>query len=94
MHTLSIDVTKIPKERLKDGKYLNIVLDKLKETDTYGNTHSVYMSQSKEERTAKAKRIYIGNGKEWNFEKKETPKEAVQEQSKQIQSDNDSGLPF
>lgn len=90
MHTLSIDVTKIPKERLKDGKYLNIVLDKLKDTDTYGNTHSVYMSQSKEERTAKAKRIYIGNGKEWNFEKKEE-----QPKSSANTVDNDSlDLPF
>lgn len=71
MINISIDVTKIPKDKLIAGKngakYLNITVDKLKETDRFGNTHSVYLSQSKEERTAKANKIYLGNGKEFIF---------------------------
>ena len=37
----------------KNGKhYINLVVDTKKETDQYGNTHTVYVSQSKEQRAA------------------------------------------
>ncbi len=58
----SLDVTKITKARLYDGKYLNITISVNDET-TYGNNCGVYENQTKEEREAKAKRNYIGNGK-------------------------------
>jgi hypothetical protein len=74
MINISIDTSKIDKDRLYSGKegrkYLNITLDKLQTPDQYGNTHTVYMQQSKDERTAKAKKIYLGSGKEYIFEKK------------------------
>lgn len=70
MITLSICVTDIPKNAIimseKNGKrYLSIVVDNLKEVDRFGNTHSVKLSQSKEDRANKVKPTYIGNGKEW-----------------------------
>lgn len=70
MITVSIELSKVPKEQIveKNGKkYLNIVVDNRKEPDQYGNTHTVYMSQSKEDRTNKVPKVYIGNGKEYTF---------------------------
>ena len=58
----SLDVTKITKERLNEGKYLNITISVNDDTN-YGNNCGVYENQTKEEREAKAKRNYIGNGK-------------------------------
>lgn len=69
MITANICLSDIPKERIREAngkKYCNIVLDTLREVDDKGNTHSVYMSQTKEERTAKVKKQYIGRGKDWN----------------------------
>ena len=60
--SLSIDLTKITKSRLKDGKYLQTTISINDETK-YGNNVSMYESQSKEERTSKAPRTYIANGR-------------------------------
>ena len=61
----SIDVTKIPKEKLvqgKKGKYLNVSI--MVEDDTkYGNNVGIIVGQTKEEREAKASRTYLGNAK-------------------------------
>lgn len=73
--TGSIDLNKIDKTKIvdrdKDGnlfqngaKYLNIVVWINDEPDNYGNTASIQIGQSKEERDAGAKAIYIGNLKE------------------------------
>lgn len=70
----SIDLTKIDKAREqtvnKDGqpfkngaKYYNIDIVVKDEKDQYGNDTSVSTSQSKEEREAKAPKVYLGNGK-------------------------------
>lgn len=63
----SICVSDIPKESIKranNGKaYLNIVVVEKKEVDAYGNTHYLAISQTKEEREAQTKRVYIGDGK-------------------------------
>lgn len=70
MITVSIEAGKIPKHMIveKNGKkYINIVVDSRKEPDQYGNTHSVYMSQTKEQREAKEAKTYIGSGKEFVF---------------------------
>lgn len=65
--TVSICLSDIPKDRIKAAengkKYVNICVSKRKTTDSYGNTHVVYMSQSKEERESKSDKIYVGNGK-------------------------------
>jgi hypothetical protein len=56
------------KKNEKNGKYyVSIVVDERKETDKFGNTHTAYISQSKEERTAKTPKQYVGNGKEFKF---------------------------
>lgn len=65
--TASICVSNIPKEAIKkadNGKmYISIVIAEGKEPDAYDNTHYIYLSQTKEQRDAKEKKIYIGNGK-------------------------------
>ena len=60
--SLSIDVTKIDKTKLVDGKYLNTQIFINDETK-YGNNVSMAYSQSKEERDNKAKKEYFANGK-------------------------------
>jgi hypothetical protein len=60
---ISIDVTKIDKSKLKDGKYLNITASVNDEPNQYGQDVSVWHEQTKEEREAKVNRIFLGNGK-------------------------------
>lgn len=59
----SIDVTKINKSKLYNGKYLNVTIAINDQTDNYGNNVAVTESQSKEERESKASKTYLGNGK-------------------------------
>jgi hypothetical protein len=59
----SIDLTKIDKEKLVNGKYLNIQISINDTTDQYGNNVGITIGQSKEEREAKAKKTYVGNAK-------------------------------
>jgi hypothetical protein len=59
----SIDVTKIEKAKLKNGKYLNLTAFVNDELDQYGNNVAIIVSQSKEERQVKTPRVYLGNGK-------------------------------
>ena len=61
--TQSIDVTKITKSKLRDGKYLDITTNVEDATNKFGQNVSTYESQTKEEREAKTKRTYIANGK-------------------------------
>lgn len=63
---LSIDLTKIDKAKIKTtdkGKYYSLTVSINDTKDNYGNDVSCYDSQTKEERDAKAKRNYLGNGK-------------------------------
>ena len=64
----SICVSDIPKDKLtqaKNGKlYLNIDIWVNEEKDKYENIGSVSVRQTKEEREAKTKKVYIGNFKE------------------------------
>jgi hypothetical protein len=56
------------KKNEKNGKhYVSVVVDERKETDKFGNTHTAYISQSKEQREAKTPKSYVGNGKEFKF---------------------------
>jgi len=57
-----IDFQKIDKSKLKDGKgYFTISVND--DTDDYGNNAAMFHQQTKEERDAKVKRTYVGNGK-------------------------------
>lgn len=57
-----IDLTKVDKTKLKDGKLL-LVTSYIDDTSKFGNNVSTWESMSKEDRDAGAKRNYIGNGK-------------------------------
>lgn len=64
---ISLDLSKIDKTKIKDSKYLNAIIAIGDDTNQYGQNASVYISQTKEERDAKANRVYFGNGKVvWN----------------------------
>ena len=63
----SIDLTKIDKSRIVQGKngaqYYNITIIVNDTKDQYGNDISVQQGQTKDERAAKASKVFIGNGK-------------------------------
>lgn len=67
IHGIKIDVTKIPKERIfvgkKGGKWLDLIVEDMDRDDDYGNNVRVSISQTKEERANKEKKIFIGNGR-------------------------------
>ena len=62
----SIDLNKIPKDKIyvgKKGKYLPITITLNNEPDQFGNQGPVVVEQTKEERDAKAEKTYLGNVK-------------------------------
>lgn len=83
MIVVSIDLTKIDKSKIVDGKngqkYYSLVVDELRTPDKYNNTHTVYQNQTKEERTDKVAKVYIGNGKEFKFNQQSAPHQQVQQ---------------
>ena len=52
--SLSIDVTKITKSKIKDGKYLDVTISVDDATNQWGKNASIYESQTKEERQEKS----------------------------------------
>lgn len=68
---VSICVSDIPRDQIKIAKngkkYIAVCVSQLREPDSYENTHSVFMRQTKEEREAKVPRVFIGRGKAINF---------------------------
>jgi hypothetical protein len=63
--SLSIDVSKLPKEKFVKGKkgvYYNFTVS-VNDDTRYGNNVSITDSQTKEEREAKKPKEYLGNGK-------------------------------
>ena len=99
MITLSICLTDLPKEKIQTAsngkKYINLVVDKRKDTGKYGETHTLYVSQSKEEREAKYDKNYVGSGKEYVYNGQQNNDSKVQpEQQTQVQQPIDDGLPF
>ena len=62
----SIDLTKIPKDKIyagKKGKYLPITITLNNDLDQFGNQGPVVVEQTKEERDAIAAKTYLGNVK-------------------------------
>jgi len=93
----SLDVKSLPQEKFQqhpNGKvYINLTMSVNDET-RYGNNTSIYVSQTQEEREAKKKKTYIGNGKVvWNngtiVNAEKEVQEAVQEHPKE-----EADLPF
>ena len=100
MLTGSIDLNKIDKTKIvstdKNGnpfdngaKYLNVVVWINDEANKYGNNASIQISQSKEEREAGGKAIYIGNLK-FPQSRDNEPTSAKRESVTQVSDD----LPF
>jgi hypothetical protein len=66
MYRFSICLSDLPKEKMKkatNGKiYINLVAGEKREPDQYGQDVYVAVDQTKEEREANDKRIYVGGG--------------------------------
>lgn len=77
----SICVSDIPKDKLtqaKNGKlYLNFDIWINNDVDQFGNIGSVSVRQTKEQRDAKEKKIYLGNFKTSEMKSAEPTKTAV-----------------
>ena len=73
--SISICLSDIPKDKIKVAtngkKYLNLAVAQRKEVSQYGETHTVFVSQDKDEREANLAVCYVGGGKE--FTQKVTP---------------------
>lgn len=67
--TASICLSDIPKDKIqiaKNGKkYINICIAELRQVSQYGDTHTIYASQSAMERQANTPRVYLGHGKNY-----------------------------
>ena len=61
--SLSIDMEKLDKSKIKNGRYLNLTVNLQDETGVYGHNASAYHEQTKEQREAGEKRKYVANGK-------------------------------
>lgn len=87
----SINLTKIPKDKIidgKTGKWIPLTISLNDELDQFENDCSISIQQSKEERDAKTKKVYVGNGKVvWTDEK-----ESVKQIEVTVEKDDD--LPF
>jgi hypothetical protein len=62
----SINLNEIPKDKIidgKKGKYLPIVITLNNDPDNFGNQGPIIVEQSKDERDAKATKVYLGNVK-------------------------------
>ncbi len=75
------------------GAYLDCDLTERREIDDYKNTHNIALQQTKEDRQAKAPKVYIGNGKTLTFGSSSASSAAPQ-QAAQAQDDDDDFVPF
>lgn len=95
--SFSIDLTKFKEkaeltQKGKNGRiYANITISVNDVTDQYGNNVNAWISQSKEEREAKADRHFIGNGKVV-FPKPDGAQQAPAPQASPVDEEDD--LPF
>lgn len=93
----AICLSDIPKDRIfedkKTGKkWIGIVAAHRREPDKYGNTYSVYMKQTKEERDAKVGRSYVGFGKDFSFNSNNP--QSIESIDDMQPADNIDDLPF
>lgn len=95
---ISICLSDIPTDKIKVGKngkkYLNVTIAGRKEPDQYENNVTVYTSQSKEEREAKAEKSYIGAGRHIEFTGGENSTGAVDNMPAYDPNNDEDGLPF
>jgi hypothetical protein len=94
----SLDVTKLPKEKMikgKKGTYVNLTAF-IGDFDKFGNNAALAVSMTKEEREAGESRVYVGNGKiaSLNTEPLEVAGKSGGTQAAEISSDESNDLPF
>lgn len=98
MIQVSICLSDIPKEKIKVGnngkKYLNLILSERKEVGNYGETHTLTISKTKEEREANEPTVYVGSGKEYKPQKEVVTPENIDEMPSYNSQEEDNGLPF
>lgn len=89
--SVNLNLSKIDKSKIykgEKGSYLGVQIAINDEPDEYGNNASVWVNQTKEEREAKAKKVYLGNGKiVWSDE-------AKAEASTTVESNESDDLPY
>ena len=94
---VGICLSDIPKEKIKVAengkKYLNIVVSQMREPDKYEQTHTVFVSQSKDEREAREDKVYIGKGKMMEFTPQATNPADIENMPASSSEDIDD-LPF
>lgn len=96
MIALKINLSKIDKNRIfkgEKGQYIDVIVFENDEADQYGNTCSIQMSLSKEDRDQGVKPIYLGNGKRIGVTNKVPPKQNAELISDAQYEDIDD-LPF
>ena len=94
----SLNLDKLDKSKVikgAKGNYYNVTLSLNDEVSQYGHNASLFDTQTKEERTAKSERNYIGNGKvvwtDGNISAAPMEDKAV---AQTTPSSNDVDLPF
>ena len=93
----SLNLTEIPKDKIvegKKGKYINVTIAVNNDPDNFGQHCSITVQQTKEERDAKEKKLYLGNGKVvWSDGQfPDPPMRKPQPEVKPVAEEND--LPF
>ena len=74
MIQISICLSDLPKEKIvvsekNKKKYITLCLAKRKEVSKYGETHTLYVPKSKEERETPT--LYVGGGKEIEYKQQD-----------------------
>ena len=94
----SINLSKIPKDKIidgKKGKYLPISITVNDELDQFGNQGPIKVAQSKEERDNKVEQVFLGNvNVAWTNNKIEKLDKQQQSNPVAAQSSENAGLPF
>ena len=93
--SVSLDVTKITKSKIKKGQYLDVTVSINDETNQYGQNVAVYESQSKEERESKNNKNFIGNGKVvWTQDGTITLAKKEEDKKEEKKEETTQDLPF
>lgn len=96
--TISIDLNKLDKSKIIEGKngakYYNFNIALNDQTDQYGNNIQVSEPQTKEQRDAKEKKTFYGNGKVFWTDGKSTIAEKKNNPSSAAPQPDFSDLPF
>lgn len=71
MIKINICLSDLPKEKITTAvngkKYVDLIVSERREPSKYGDTHTIYVPQSKEEQQSNAQRIYVGKGTEYRI---------------------------